>query len=68
MRVSGFRAPPLAQEHGHTGRRAGDGWINRAIPDVELYGFVTNFVRRIPSCDSQAGEATKFDAHQTQKR
>src|SRR5713226_9162654 len=35
------------------------GWINRAIPDVELDGFVANFVRRILSFDSQALDATK---------
>jgi len=35
------------------------GWINRAIPDAELDGFVANFVRRILSFDSQALNATK---------
>jgi hypothetical protein len=66
MRVSAFRAPPLAQEHGHTAlARVRDGWINRAIPDAELDGFVANFVRRIPSFDSQAGDATKSAPNQT---
>jgi enoyl-CoA hydratase/carnithine racemase len=35
------------------------GWINRAISDAELDGFVANFVRRILSFDSQALNATK---------
>ena len=35
------------------------GWINRAIPDAKLDGFVANFVRRILSFDSQALNATK---------
>ena len=35
------------------------GWINRAIPDAELDGFVATFVRRILSFDSQALNATK---------
>ncbi len=30
------------------------GWINRAIPDAELDGFVDNFVRRVLSFDKQA--------------
>lgn len=35
------------------------GWINRALPDAELDGFVANFVRRILSFDSQVLNATK---------
>jgi enoyl-CoA hydratase/carnithine racemase len=35
------------------------GWINRAIPDAELDGFVANFVRRILSFDRQALNVTK---------
>src|SRR6202167_3619159 len=35
------------------------GWINRAIPDAELDGFVSNFVRRILSFDKQALSTTK---------
>lgn len=35
------------------------GWINRAVPDAELDGFVAKFVRRILSFDSQALDATK---------
>ena len=34
-------------------------WINRAIPDAELDGFIANFVRRVLSFDSQALNATK---------
>src|SRR4029077_15852586 len=30
------------------------GWINRAVPDAELDGYVANFVRRVLSFDSQA--------------
>src|SRR5271155_887523 len=30
------------------------GWINRAIPESELDGFVANFVRRVVSFDKQA--------------
>ena len=41
------------------------GWINRAIPDVELDGFVANFVRRILSFDSQALNATKAILNQS---
>jgi len=41
------------------------GWINRAIPDVELNGFVANFVRRILSFDSQALNATKSILNQS---
>ena len=36
-----------------------DGWINRAVPDAELDGFVANFVRRILSFDGQTLNATK---------
>jgi enoyl-CoA hydratase/carnithine racemase len=35
------------------------GWINRAIPDAELDGFVENFVRRVLSFDKQALATTK---------
>jgi enoyl-CoA hydratase/carnithine racemase len=35
------------------------GWINRAIPDAELLGFVANFVRRVLSFDKQALAAAK---------
>ncbi|HWK43756.1 MAG TPA: enoyl-CoA hydratase/isomerase family protein [Stellaceae bacterium] len=41
------------------------GWINRAIPDAELDGFVANFVRRILSFDSQALNAAKSILNQT---
>ena len=41
------------------------GWINRAIPDAELDGFVANFVRRILSFDSQALNATKAVLNQS---
>ena len=41
------------------------GWINRAIPDAELDGFVANFVRRILSFDSQALNATKAILNQS---
>jgi len=40
-------------------------WINRAIPDAELDGFVANFVRRILSFDNQALNATKAILNQT---
>src|SRR5271163_2981663 len=30
------------------------GWINRAVPDAELDGFVANFVQRVVSFDKQA--------------
>ena len=36
-----------------------NGWINRAIPDAELDGFVANFVRRILSFDKQALRTAK---------
>src|SRR5246127_318907 len=35
------------------------GWINRAIPDAELDGFVGNFVKRVLSFDKQALSTTK---------
>lgn len=35
------------------------GWINRAVPDVELDDFVANFVRRILSFDAQALSTAK---------
>lgn len=35
------------------------GWINRAIPDAELDGFVANFVRRVLSFDPQALSTAK---------
>src|SRR6202022_1006099 len=35
------------------------GWINRAIPDADLDGFVANFVRRVCSFDSQALSTAK---------
>jgi enoyl-CoA hydratase/carnithine racemase len=35
------------------------GWINRAIPDADLDGFVANFVRRVLSFDSQALSTAK---------
>jgi len=35
------------------------GWINRAIADAELDGFVANFVRRILAFDSQALTSAK---------
>jgi enoyl-CoA hydratase/carnithine racemase len=41
------------------------GWINRAIPDAEVDGFVANFVRRILSFDSQALNATKAILNQS---
>jgi enoyl-CoA hydratase/carnithine racemase len=41
------------------------GWINRAIPDAELDGFVANFVRRILSFDSQSLNATKAILNQS---
>ena len=40
------------------------GWINRAIPDAELDGFVANFVRRILSFDSSVLNATKSIVNQ----
>ena len=41
------------------------GWINRAIPDAELGGFVTNFVQRILSFDRDALRVTKAILCQT---
>src|SRR5713101_7464751 len=41
------------------------GWINRAIPDAELDGFVANFVRRVLSFDEQALNATKAILNQS---
>ena len=41
------------------------GWINRAIPDAELDGFVANFVRRVLSFDSQALSTAKAILNQT---
>ncbi len=35
------------------------GWINRAVPEAELDGFVENFVRRVVSFDKQALGAAK---------
>jgi len=35
------------------------GWINRALPDADLDGFVANFVRRVLSFDSQALSTAK---------
>jgi enoyl-CoA hydratase/carnithine racemase len=35
------------------------GWINRAFPDAELDGFVTNLARRISTFESAALQATK---------
>jgi len=35
------------------------GWINRAMPDADLDGFVADFVRRILSFDGQALAAAK---------
>ena len=35
------------------------GWINRAIPDTELDGFVANFVGRVLSFDGQALHTAK---------
>src|ERR1700752_3960750 len=40
------------------------GWINRVIPDAELDGFVTNFIRRIPAFHSQPLNAPKPILHQ----
>jgi enoyl-CoA hydratase/carnithine racemase len=35
------------------------GWINRAVPDADLDGFVAEFVRRVLSFDAEALAATK---------
>jgi enoyl-CoA hydratase/carnithine racemase len=40
------------------------GWINRAIPEAELDGFVANFVRRILSFDRQALSTAKATINQ----
>jgi enoyl-CoA hydratase/carnithine racemase len=40
------------------------GWINRALPEAELDGFVSNFVRRILSFDKQALAAAKTTLNQ----
>jgi enoyl-CoA hydratase/carnithine racemase len=40
------------------------GWINRAVPDAELDGFVANFVRRVLSFDKQALSAAKAAINQ----
>ena len=40
------------------------GWINRAIPEAELDGFVDNFVRRILSFDKQSLSACKATINQ----
>jgi enoyl-CoA hydratase/carnithine racemase len=41
------------------------GWINRAIPDAELEGFVANFVRRVLSFDKQALNTAKAILNQS---
>ncbi|ANB75874.1 hypothetical protein AYM40_26590 [Paraburkholderia phytofirmans OLGA172] len=41
------------------------GWVNRALPDAELDGFVANFVRRILSFDSQALSTAKSILNKT---
>lgn len=41
------------------------GWINRALPDAELDGFVANHVRRILSFDAAALRATKSILNQS---
>jgi enoyl-CoA hydratase/carnithine racemase len=40
------------------------GWINRAVPEAELDGFVGNFVRRILSFDKQALSTCKATINQ----
>ncbi|TYO62145.1 enoyl-CoA hydratase/isomerase family protein [Bradyrhizobium hipponense] len=40
------------------------GWINRAVPDAELDGFVDNYVRRILSFDKQALQTAKSTINQ----
>jgi enoyl-CoA hydratase/carnithine racemase len=40
------------------------GWINRAIPEAALDGFVANFVRRILSFDKQALSTAKATINQ----
>lgn len=41
------------------------GWINRAVPEAELDGFVANFVRRILSFDKQALSTCKAAINRT---
>src|SRR5216684_6128235 len=41
------------------------GWINRAIPDAELDGFVANYVRRVLSFDKQALSTAKAEINRT---
>ena len=41
------------------------GWINRAVPDADLDGFVSGFVRRILSFDGQALATNKAILNQT---
>lgn len=41
------------------------GWINRAISDAEIDGFVANFVRRVLSFDEQALSTAKAILNQT---
>src|ERR1700757_682970 len=41
------------------------GWINRAIADAQLDGFVANFVRRVLSFDGQALATAKTILNQT---
>jgi enoyl-CoA hydratase/carnithine racemase len=41
------------------------GWINRAIPEAELDGFVSEFVRRVLGFDSQALATAKAILNQT---
>jgi len=40
------------------------GWINRAMPDAALDGFVANFVRRVLSFDKQVLSAAKSAINQ----
>ena len=40
------------------------GWINRAIPDADLDGFVANYVRRVLSFDQRALSAAKAAINQ----
>ena len=41
------------------------GWVNRAVPDAELDGFVAEFVRRVLSFDRQALATAKAILNQT---
>jgi enoyl-CoA hydratase/carnithine racemase len=41
------------------------GWVNRAIPDAELDGYVARFVRRVLSFDDQALSTAKAILNQT---